>query len=66
VAKHIKCRLCEVELDNIATGLNKKLLGIQVTRYYCLSCLADYLDVSVEELFAKVEEFKDQGCKLFS
>ncbi|MDR3320095.1 MAG: hypothetical protein LBS77_04025 [Desulfovibrio sp.] len=65
MAKQVKCRLCEAELDNIAVGLNKKLLGIKVTRFYCLSCFANYLDVTVEELLAKVEEFKEQGCKLF-
>ena len=65
MAKQIKCYLCEAELDKIAVGLNKKLLGIKVTRFYCLSCLANYLDVTVEELLAKVEEFKEQGCTLF-
>jgi predicted nucleic-acid-binding Zn-ribbon protein len=66
MAKQIKCRLCEDELDKIAVGLNKKLFGIKLTRFYCMSCLANYLDVTVEELFAKAEEFKEQGCKLFS
>jgi hypothetical protein len=65
VAKQTRCHLCEAELDNIAVGLNKKLLGIKIRRFYCLSCLASYLDVTVEELFAKAEEFKEQGCKFF-
>ena len=65
MAKQIKCRLCEEYLDKIAPGLNKKLLGLTVTRFYCLQCLANYLDVDIEELLAKVEEFKEQGCKLF-
>jgi hypothetical protein len=65
VAKQKKCHLCEVALDKIAIGLNKKLLGIKGTRFYCISCLANYLDVTVEELLAKVEEFKEQGCKFF-
>jgi hypothetical protein len=65
MVKPIKCYLCGDELDKIAVGLNKKLLGIKITRFYCLSCLANYLDVAVEELLAKVEEFKKQGCKFF-
>jgi hypothetical protein len=65
MAGKIKCNLCEADLDKIAVGLNKKLLGMTVKRFYCMSCLADYLDVSVEELLDKAEEFKDQGCILF-
>jgi hypothetical protein len=65
MANQIKCHLCEDKVDKIAVGLNKKLLSIKVMRFYCLSCLANYLDVTIEELLAKVEEFKEQGCKLF-
>ena len=32
---------------------------------YCMECLADYLEVSVEDLQDKIEEFKEEGCKLF-
>ena len=65
MAKRIKCRLCEAEPDKIAVGLNKKLIGVKITRFYCLNCLAECLEVTVEELLAKVEDFKAQGCKLF-
>jgi len=63
--KKTKCYLCESEPDKIAVGLNKKLLGRNITRFYCLACLAEYLDVTVEDLLAKVEDFKLQGCTLF-
>ncbi len=46
-------------------GINKKLLGEAVARPMCLACLAEYLDVSVDDLLAKIEDFKAQGCKLF-
>jgi hypothetical protein len=46
-------------------GLCKKMLGRDIENFYCYECLADFLDVTVEELFDKIEEFKDQGCKLF-
>jgi predicted nucleic-acid-binding Zn-ribbon protein len=65
MANQVKCYLCEAELDKIAVGLNKKLLDIKIKRFYCLSCLANYLDVTVEELLAKIDEFKEQGCKFF-
>jgi biotin operon repressor len=63
--KPVKCKLCENELDKIAVELTKKLLGKNSKRFYCLDCLAEYLDVTVEELLAKVEEFKEDGCTLF-
>jgi hypothetical protein len=65
MAKQSKCHLCETELDKTAVALNKKLLDIKVTRFYCLDCLANYLDVTIDDLLAKVEEFKEQGCTLF-
>lgn len=46
-------------------GINKKLLGVDIENFYCMDCLASYLDVSVDDLLEKIEEFKDEGCKLF-
>lgn len=60
------CVICGQEnLDKETIGINKKLLGLEITNYYCMDCLADYLECSVEELLAKIEEFKAEGCKLF-
>ena len=47
-------------------GINKKLLGENIARPMCLSCLAGYLDIAEEDLLSKIEEFKAAGCKLFS
>ena len=63
--KTAKCYLCESKLDKIAVGLSKKLMGRSTTRFYCINCLAEDIDVSVEDLLAKVEDFKLQGCALF-
>ena len=46
-------------------GINKKLLGEKIENYYCLECLADYLEVSVDDINSKIEEFKEEGCVLF-
>jgi hypothetical protein len=64
--KSIKCYLCGKELEKNHVGVNKKLLGRHITRYYCLSCLAAYLDTTPEDLHDKIEEFKKEGCTLFS
>lgn len=43
----------------------KSCLEKKTTVYYCLECLADYLGVTVQDILDKIEEFKEQGCKLF-
>lgn len=64
--KRIDCIACgKRDLPKNTVGLNKKLLGEEQENFYCMDCLADYLDVTVEELLDKIEEFKEEGCKLF-
>lgn len=63
---NLKCFACGKEsLTKDEVGINKKMLGTTIKQLYCLNCLADYLDATTEEILAKIEEFKDQGCKLF-
>lgn len=60
------CYVCGKEnLSKNEVGLNKKFLSRNIKMFYCIDCLAEYLGVTTEELIAKVEEFKAQGCKLF-
>lgn len=47
-------------------GINMKLIGEDASAFYCMNCLADYLEVEVQDIMDKIEEFKEQGCKLFS
>lgn len=61
----IECYLCKSDLTKVAVGLNKKLLGRNIERFFCLECLAEYLDTTTQVLLEKVEEFKAQGCALF-
>lgn len=63
--KQIKCQICEAEIDKNTIGLNKKFHGRQVKKFFCLDCLSEHLDICVEDLLTKVEEFKNQGCTLF-
>lgn len=61
-----ECVICEKkDLDKDTVGINKKLLGIDITNFYCMDCLADYLECTVDELMDKIEEFKSEGCELF-
>jgi len=60
------CYACGKEaLNRNEIGLTKKLLDKNARRFYCLDCLAEYLEVDTAFLLAKVEEFREQGCKLF-
>lgn len=62
-----KCIACgKSDLDKDTIGINKKLLGEDVPTFYCLDCLADYLGCEVQDILDKIEEFKDEGCKLFA
>jgi uncharacterized protein YlaI len=61
-----ECIVCgKRDLNKDTIGINKKLLGKNITNYYCMDCLADYLGCTVDDLLDKIEEFKDEGCTLF-
>lgn len=64
--KDKQCYVCgKMLLSKDEIGLTKKLIDKKATTFYCLSCLAEYLEVTEEELLAKIEEFKEEGCTLF-
>jgi uncharacterized protein YlaI len=63
--KPVKCCLCEGKLDKDTIGLNKKLLGRKLAKFFCIDCLAAHISIPVEDLYTKISEFKDQGCTLF-
>ena len=60
------CIICgKKNLDKNTIGINKKLLGEDIENFYCMNGLAEYLGCTVEELLEKIEEFKEEGFKLF-
>ena len=63
--KRQKCRLCEGDVDKTARALCQKLLDRDAKKFFCLACLADFLDTTEDELREKAEEFKNEGCELF-
>ena len=62
----INCTVCDKKnLNKDTLGINKKLLGTDISNFFCLECLANYLECTVDELLDKIEEFKEEGCTLF-
>lgn len=62
--KHLCCE-CQDSLSRDEVALSKKLLGLEIKDFYCVECLAEFLECSAEDLRIKIEEFKEQGCSLF-
>lgn len=65
----VKDKICYVcgksPLSKDEVGLTKKLINKKSPVFYCIPCLAEYLEVTPEELLDKIEEFKNEGCTLF-
>ena len=65
-SKQNNCIICDKSpLEKNEVGVCKKMLGDKTVNFFCLPCLAEYLDTTVDDLNAKIEEFREQGCTLF-
>lgn len=53
-------------MDKNTIGINIKLRGEKIEDCFCLDCLAENLGCDVQDILDKIEEFKNEGCKLFS
>ena len=61
-----KCRTCgKTPLQKNEIGLNKKLIHRELKEFFCITCLAEYFELTEDDLKEKIEEFKRQGCALF-
>lgn len=62
----INCVVCgKTSLSRDEIGITKKLLGMKSRDFYCLECLANFLEVEPQDIAEKIAEFKEGGCKLF-
>ena len=62
----ITCVACgKTGLVRNEIGINKMLFGEDVENFYSLDCLAEYLDVTAQDILDKLEEFREEGCRLF-
>ena len=66
VKKNFCCIACgKSNLSKNEIGITKKLLGTKSKNFYCLDCLANFLEVEPQDILDKIEDFKNAGCKLF-
>lgn len=64
--KNFECVSCgKNSLTKNEIGITKKLLGVKSKNFYCIDCLANFLEVEPQDILDKIEEFKNDGCKLF-
>ncbi len=64
--KIFSCVACgKNPLTKNEVGITKKLLGAKSRNFYCIDCLAAFLEVEPQDIRDKIEEFKNDGCKLF-
>ena len=46
-------------------GINRKLLGEDTTKFYCIPCLCEVMECDAQAIMDKIEQFKEEGCTLF-
>jgi len=63
--KKTLCCECKCVLVKDYIALSMKLLGRNITQFYCITCLSKFLECEVSDLEIKIMEFKEQGCALF-
>lgn len=61
-----QCKSCGKDLTGNEIGLTKKLINRGSTEFYCINCLAEKFGCDVPLLEKKIEQFKKQGCTLFT
>ena len=64
--KAVFCAGCGRRTSTDEVALNQKLLGMQIGRFFCLSCLARRLDTETEYLQKLIIRFKEKGCTYFT
>lgn len=63
--KKITCCDCGKQLLKDEVALSRKLLDSEESEMYCLTCMAESIGCTEEDLKIKIQEFKEQGCTLF-
>ncbi len=60
------CRDCGRPLHPDEEGLSVKLLGHDITEFFCIDCLAVRLGTTSARLRDMMERYRAAGCQLFT
>lgn len=61
-----ECCICfKTPLSKDEIGISKKLINPDIDRFFCIDCIADFLECEAQDIYDKIEEFKEEGCTLF-
>ena len=59
------CLNCGKKITADEVAITKKLVNRGTTKYYCIHCLAEFFDVTSQDVENKIIYFKEMGCTLF-
>lgn len=60
------CCICEkTPLSKDEIAIVRKLIDINANEYYCIHCLSIFLECEEQDIWDKIEDFKEDGCTLF-
>lgn len=62
----IRCKGCGAAVSDDEAALHKKLVNRGATEFFCIDCLSKHFSVSRLSLYEKIEQFRRQGCTLFT
>lgn len=61
-----ECMHCGRNLTNNEIGAYRKFVNRDSRSFLCKNCLAVKLDIKPEDIDRKIEQFRLQGCTLFT
>lgn len=64
IKEYGKCLECGSRLSKNDFGISIKFYG-EKGQKLCISCMAEQLSVTTEDILDKIEEYKNEGCILF-
>ena len=61
-----RCLRCGCPLTRDEIAVTKNLLNPGAERFYCVSCLAAWFQVTPEDIRERIAYFRSTGCTLFA
>jgi len=59
------CMMCGRPVTSDERAMTRKLINRGATQFLCIPCLARRFDAAEEEIYERMQTFKEMGCTLF-